>query len=130
MGAKVTIDDTVLKQIQADDAGRDRWLRGVGNQILGDIVKSFGDSPPGQQYGDHVASQPGYPPNVDDNVLRPSMKLQKIRKLNYQIQDGTDYGIKLEDGIGVEARPFVRPVFDEWQIKIEGEAKDGLVPAS
>lgn len=129
MGSTVRIEDSVLKQIQGDTRGRDDWLRGIGNQILGDIVKSFGSGPPGRRYGTHVASQRGHPPNVDTGDLRNSMKLKKIKVLHYEIQDGVEYGIDLEDGKeNVEPRPFIRPRFDEWQKKIEDEAKDGLVP--
>ena len=115
--------------MEGDEAGRDKWLRGVGNQMVGDIVLSFGTSPPGRTYGKHVASQPGYPPNVDVGDLSRSIKLVKKGNLNYRIVDGVSYGAELELGTRekVEARPFIEPVFAKWLTQIETEAKDGLV---
>lgn len=129
MGSTVRINDAILKQIQGDTRGRDDWLRGIREQIVGDVVVSFGTSPPGIQYGDHVASQPGFPPNIDIGDLARSIRGRRIKLLHHRIEDGVAHGIKMEDGTeDVEARPFIRPVFDEWQKKIEDEAKDGLVP--
>ncbi|KKM27472.1 hypothetical protein LCGC14_1574420 [marine sediment metagenome] len=129
MGSTVRIDDTILKQIQGDTAGRDDWLRGIREQMVGDIVKSHGTGPPGIQYGDHVASQPGHPPNVDLNAFRGSIKGRRIKLLDHIIEDGVAHGIMMEDGTeDVEPRPSFRPVFDEWQKKIEDEATEGLVP--
>lgn len=133
MAATVRVDVTKMRQSRQDRAGRDAWLRGVADQMLGDVVKSFGDSPDGREYQHgsvvHVASQPGYPPNVDTGALRGSMRVKKEGVLNYRIIDGVLYGIMLEESTeNVEARPFVGPVFDEWKKKIEIEAQDGLVP--
>ena len=129
MAFEYRLDARRLREMEADTAGRDRWLRGVGNQMVGDIVLSFGTSPPGRQYGSHVASVPGHPPNVDTGDLRNSIRLIKVGNLRYRIVDGVSYGAELELGLreGVAARPFIEPVFADWQTKIEIEAENGLV---
>lgn len=128
----VNLDTAKMQEMIADTTGRDRWLRGVGQAMLGDIVASFGTGPGGNKYprGNkvHVASRPGYPPNIDTGALRASMKLRKLKLLSYQIEDGVEYGIKMEFGTEkVARRPFVRPVFHNWTAKINDAAKDGLV---
>lgn len=95
-------------------------LREAANEMLGDIVTSFNTSPPGKSYRRggvvHVASVKDYPPNVDTGTLRASMRVLRVRRKEYRIYDGVEYGIYLEDGTErVQPRPFVRPVFDEWQ---------------
>lgn len=108
----------------------DRWLRGFAEQVKNKIVLSFGTSPPGLVYQrggvTHVASRPGYPPNVDIGTLRASMKTAPDGYLTYRIEDGTDYGINLEDGIGMAPRPFMRPQFDEAARVIESDARQNL----
>lgn len=120
-GTTIQLDTTVLDRLIRDVPEQaDQWLRGVGNQILDDIVLSFGDSPPGREYQHrtvrHVASQPGYPPNVDTGALRASLRLVRLGRLHYQIQDGVEYGAYLEAGTAtIAARPFVAPVFFDWR---------------
>lgn len=120
-GIEIRLDTTLLDRLIRDvPEEADRWLRGVGNQIVDEIVLSFGDSPPGREYRRksvvHVASQPGYPPNVDTGALRASIRLVKIGRLHYQVQDGVEYGAYLEVGTeSIGARPFVAPVFNEWR---------------
>ena len=68
---------------------------------------------------------------VDLNDLRVSIKGRRIKLLHHVIEDGVAHGIMMEDGTeDVAPRPFMRPVFDNWQKKSEDEAKDGLVPAN
>ena len=86
-----------------------RALDGAAEQILGDVVASFGTSPAGNTYGMHTASQPGYPPNVDSGALRGSMHWQRGNDLERFIRDGVEYGEYLELGVGMEARPFLAP---------------------
>ena len=129
---QVTIDTRKMQNIIRNQPERaDAWLRGVANEILGDIVLSFNTSPPGRSYtrGEttHVASQPGYPPNVDTGTLWASMGVRRLKQLRYEIHDGVDYGIHLELGTErMAARPFVGPVFDDWQRWIEDDARRNL----
>ena len=58
-----------------------------------------------------------------------SMNVEKIADRHYKIQDGVEYGIYLEDGIGMEARPFMMPIFNDWEQRIPNIAKrGGLLP--
>ena len=117
--------------IQEEPQIVDQWLRGVGNEMLGDIVLSFNTSPPGAAYdrGDnfHIASQPGYPPNIDSGTLQNSMGIRPVGHLQYEIHDGVEYGYHLEMGTeNMAPRPFVGPVFDDWQGKIDDDARRNL----
>ena len=129
---EVRIDTRKMQNIIRNQPERaDAWLRGVANEILGDIVLSFNTSPPGRSYtrGEttHVASQPGYPPNVDTGTLRASMGVRRLKQLRYEIHDGVEYGIHLELGTErMAARPFFGPVFDDWQRKIQRDAEQNL----
>lgn len=110
----------------------EEWLDGVAEEIVGDIVTSFGTGPPGRRYKRgqkwHVASRPGYPPNRDIGTLAASIRWRKSGTLERVIEDGVEYGIELEDGTerAGGARPFVQPVFDEWQGKIADDAAKNL----
>ena len=129
---EVRIDTRKMQNIIRNQPERaDAWLRGVANEILGDIVLSFNTSPPGRSYtrGEttHIASQPGYPPNIDTGALEASMGVRRLKQLRYEIHDGVDYGIHLELGTErMAARPFVGPVFDDWQRKIQRDAEQNL----
>lgn len=106
------------------EAVTDQWLRQMGEAIITDIRLSFGSSPPGYEYvrGSvvHIASQPGYPPNIDTGTLTNSLHLEPDGRLQYQVADGVEYGIHLEDGTDVmAARPFVRPVFEQFRGDME-----------
>ena len=123
---RLIIDDTVLRRMQGNQAGLDRWLRGVGTEMVGDVKASFGTSPSGRRYQrgrrEHVASLPGYPPNIDTGSLRASIKIRQTGTLKYRIEDGVEYGYKLETGVGIAPRPFIKPVFDRWGREIRGKA--------
>lgn len=129
---QIKVDMRKLQNIINNEPARaDAWLRGVGMQILGDIQLSFGTSPDGKTHTrgtvKHVASQPGYPPNIDTGALRGSMGLRKLGNMTYEIHDGVEYGVHLELGTEkMAARPFVNPVFAEWQTKIMDDAKQKL----
>lgn len=98
----------------------DVLLDAAAEGIVTDIKLSFGTGPAGLEYdrgsrGVHVASQPGYPPNVDTSALTNSMHWERAGSREREIMDGVEYGIDLEDGTErIAPRPFMRPVFDEW----------------
>ena len=98
--------DAFMKRFNAN---ADRALDAAAQVIVNDIVQSFGTSPPGIEYGSHVASQPGFPPNVDTGALRGSMHWQRGDDLERFIRDGVEYGEYLELGVGMETRPFLAP---------------------
>lgn len=98
----------------------DQWVRAVGQEMLGDVKLSFGTSPAGETYVRrsvaHVASQAGYPPNVDTGALRASLRVEKVGDLSYRLQDGVAYGYWLEIGTPkMKKRPFIVPVVEKWR---------------
>lgn len=120
----VKLDMAVLQRLKRETPARlDALLRSAAEGIVGDIKVSFGTSPAGATYyrGNvaHVASQAGYPPNVDIGTLRASMDWSPgDRPLKYHVHDGTNYGVLLELGTSrMAARPFVAPVFEEWRAR-------------
>lgn len=128
-GIKLNIDTETLKNIKRKNPQKvDEWLRGIAQQMVGDIKLSFGTSPDGRAYKRgkvvHIASQPNYPPNVDTGTLRASIDSKRIDSYNQQIYSQVDYAIHLE--LGTEkmlARPFVEPVFKKWSKIIANEAR-------
>jgi HK97 gp10 family phage protein len=127
----VRVNKRKLEQLIQTTPGRaNQLLRGAATEIVGDIVLSFGTSPDGREYQrggvTHIASQPGYPPNVDTGTLRASMRWEQESPLRMVIHDGVLYGIFLEYGTEkMEARPFVTPVFEQWrQRKFREFARD------
>lgn len=131
-----------VSEIRLDTSGLDRllqtepervetWLDGVADAIVTDIVLSYGTSPDGKSYtrggATHVASQPGYPSNVDINALRGSIHQEKTGKLERTVSDGVEYGIYQEDGTNhIAPRPAFRPAFDRMNAKIEQDAASNL----
>jgi len=98
----------------------DGMLRGASEEIVTDIKLSFGTSPAGASYTRgtvvHVASQPGYPPNIDIGALLATIRWFRDRRGRFIITDGVIYGAHLE--IGTErmaARPWMTPVFEQWR---------------
>lgn len=116
-GLSVQINRQALDRLIRDNPqGADDALASAAMAILSEIVLSFGTSPAGRTYGRHVASQPGYPPNVDIGTLRASMRMERVGRLHYQIQDGVAYGVFLELGTSrMAARPFLTPIMEEWR---------------
>ena len=98
----------------------DQWIRAVGQEMVGDVKLSFGTGPAGESYTHrsvtHVASSPGYPPNVDTGALRASLRVDKVGELSYRLQDGVLYGYHLEVGTPrMKKRPFILPVVEKWR---------------
>jgi len=98
----------------------DQWVRAVGQEMLGDVKLSFNTSPAGETYVrrsvSHVASQPGYPPNIDTGALRASLRVEKVGELSYRLQDGVQYGYWLEIGTPkMKKRPYIVPVVEKWR---------------
>lgn len=129
---KVTLDTSGIDRILAAEPQRvGRWLTGFAESIVTDIVLSLGTSPPGRSYTrggvTHVASAPGFPPNVDIGNLKASIHQENTGPFERTIMDGTDYGDKLEEGTTkMAARPFFRPAFDAAQQRIERDAAANL----
>lgn len=127
----VRLDKRKLDQLIRTTPGRaNMMLRGMATEIVGDIVLSMGTSPPGESYQrgsvTHVASQEGYPPNVDTDALRPSIRWTEDTPLRLFVHDGVTYGKWLEFGTdNMGPRPFITPVFEVWrQRKFLAYARD------
>ena len=106
------------------------YLRGLAEQIVGDIKLSMQEVSPGKTYNlydpkrTHVASRPGDAPNIDKGLLVASIGWYQKAKHTMIIHDGVPYGIELEIGnANVAARPFVRPQFTKWTKDIAGDMK-------
>lgn len=132
MSLSVKVDTKGLERlIQQEPQRVDKWLRGVAETMVSDIKLSFGTGPGGRSYKRgrkyHVASSPGYAPNVDTGTLRASIRQNPAGHLTYHIVAGTDYAAYLEYGTAkMAARPYMRPVFNQWSGKIEQDAKENL----
>ena len=88
-GIDIVIESNTIDQfLRRFEGDVDRALDAAATTITNDIVQSFGTSPSGNVYGDHVASQPGYPPNVDTGALRASMRWQESGNKEREIVDG------------------------------------------
>jgi hypothetical protein len=115
------VDTSKLRQILRETgANIDDLLMGAGIEMNADIVLLFNTSPPGEAYTrggvTHIASQPGYPPNIDTAALMGSMHVEKDGPGRVIIADGVEYGILLEEGTeNMSPRPFIGPVFEEWR---------------
>lgn len=83
------------------------------------VVQSFGTSPPGRTYRHgrvtHVASQAGYPPNVDTGALKNAIRVERRSSTTRSINTGSvGYAYWLEFGTRrVGARPFMGPMAEQ-----------------
>lgn len=132
MANEVVLDTSGIDKLLREEPGKvSRWLDGFAESIVTDIKLSFGTSPPGLTYTrggvTHVASQPGYPPNVDIGALINSIGWEPTGQFERTISDGVDYGLKLEDGTeDMQPRPFFAPAFYDAQKRIESDARANL----
>lgn len=124
----VRVDKKKLERIiQQSPTWFDTALRELAIEGVNLIVLSFGSSPPGMTYGGHVASQSGYPPNVDTGALRASIHMERKGNMEYWIMDGVVYGYHLESGTSkMAARPFMRPAFEQLR-KMFADKFKGLI---
>lgn len=120
-GFAITLNTAVMDQIiQTLPGGLSAALSGAAEEIVSEIVESFGTSPPGEAYSrngvTHIASQPGYPPNVDTGALRASIQHEPSGDLEETITVGEEYGEYLEFGtVDIAPRPFFTPVLERWR---------------
>lgn len=128
----VVIDTTIMDKVLAEEPQKvGRWLSRLAESIVTDVKLSMNTSPPGESYTrgnvTHVASQPGYPPNVDIGTLRASIKWENTGPHERTISDGVEYGVWLEDGTeSMAPRPFMGPAFERARQTYEQDAKDYL----
>lgn len=109
------------------------FLDAEAEQMVNGIKLSFGSGPAGRAYwrGNvvHVASAPGYPPNVDTGTLRLSIDWETVDQFTRRIHDGVEYGVDLEFGkTNMAPRPFMGPEFERARRRLAADARAfGLV---
>lgn len=138
MSLEIKVDTKGLERIIQQEPQRvDRWLRGVASEMVSDIKLRFNTGPAGRTYDRgpnnkrgkryHVASSPGYSPNSDTGALKASIRQTPAGHLKYHISASGIYAQYLEQGTArMAARPYMGPVFIDWQGKIEKDAKENL----
>lgn len=132
MAAEVKLDLSGIDNLlRSEPLKGGRWLTGFAESIVTDIKLSMNTSPPGQSYTrgkvTHIASQPGYPPNIDIGTLINSIKQENTGSFERTISDGVEYGVFLEDGTSrMMARPFFAPAFARAAERMEKDAQDNL----
>jgi len=120
-GITLEIDKRELERLIRDTPGQLSDLKdAAAAEIQGDIVLSFGTGPAGRSYQrggvTHVASSPGFPPNVDTGALRASIRANSLGPLSAEVVAGTEHAEWLEYGTSrIAARPFFAPVVAHWQ---------------
>jgi hypothetical protein len=131
---EVRVDTKGLQDAAREDPAKvKRWLGGFTEDMVSRIKLSFNTSPSGRVYKrgkrSHTASSPGYPPNIDLGTLMGSIYWEETGDLETTIFVGAEHGEYLEDGaedVGIEARPFMAPAFDDAQNRIESDAAQNL----
>jgi hypothetical protein len=131
---EVRVDTKGFEKAQREDPAKvKRWFDGFTEDLVSRIKLSFNTSPPGRTYKrgsrTHTASSPGHPPNIDLGTLTNSITWEPTGDLENTINVGVEHGEYLEDGaedIGLEARPFMKPAFDDAQNRIEDDAVRNL----
>jgi HK97 gp10 family phage protein len=125
--SKVKIVKTNVKAV-LDSMSGDRLGRAVmaGGFVLETAVKvsMSASSHSGRVYAGHRASAPGETPAVDTGVLGNSINTQLVSSSDTsafaEVGTGVEYGEFLEFGTSkMEARPFMRPGFDNNEQKIK-----------
>jgi hypothetical protein len=134
MGITFTADLSKLDALMARIPGAlDSFLDKEAEWATAEIMLSFNTSPAGRTYKrgnvTHIASQPGYPPNIDIGTLRASMRWERTGLYSRMIMDGVAYGKMLELGTAkMAARPSVRPVFERLAQSFAAHAAaEGLI---
>lgn len=122
------VDLSGLERVLRDQPGAMRRAGDMASEaMIGDMKLSMGTSPPGRSYKRrsrvHIASQPGYPPNVDTGALRASLKWERSGPGEWTLSDGVEYGQYLELQ---KNRPFISPVFVAYRNKLAGIVRKAL----
>lgn len=134
MASSSNLDKRKLEQmIRTQPQVTGQWLRMVSVEMVGDLKESMLDSPAsGATYSrgegrTHTASSPGNPPRPDMGVLINTVRERSVKPFHRVIEVGTEYALPLEFGTTrVQARPFMRPLFEAWRDKIGKHAQDNL----
>lgn len=130
---EVRLDTTGMDRLLATEPQKvGRWLSAFTQDLTNQIILSFGSSPPGRTYSRgqgrvHVASSPGYPPNVDEGSLWASVYWENTGPHHRTIYVGVEHGEWQELGTSrIAPRPFMRPAFEDAQKRIGQDARSNL----
>ena len=120
---KVTITSSINKQTAASEklynSNTQRHLDRVANHLRNHILKNMKKtmkSPEPNKFVDgepHYPSLPGHPPAIDTGRLSSSIQITRAMPFPNQAGHATTistnvwYARKLEEGIGIAARPFM-----------------------
>lgn len=110
---QIRLDDRKLQRlIRSTPGDADDGVEALAREGERIVKESFNTSPPGRTYGRHVASQPGYPPNIDSGKLLNAIAVRKPRSLQRIVHTGdAEHAAPLEFGTSkMAARPFMRPM--------------------
>lgn len=125
-GFIVTLDNAeLLRLINVAPDEADKVIRKLAFSGEGYVKQSFGTSPAGRNYGAHIASVEGYPPNVDTGALRAGIITETPSKHRARIISQAEYGPYLEFGTArMGARPFMMPMAEWLRRQIDDHFKD------
>jgi len=129
MPVEMHIDTRGMKDLMANLPGAvGAFLDAEAETAVTEMKLSFNTSPGGRTYYRrgvmHIASQPGFPPNIDTGTLRNSLQwFPAGNEANAREIRGVDYGLELEYGTArFGARPFIAPVLE----RLSRDVKDRL----
>jgi hypothetical protein len=111
--------DLIVKEL--DTKGMDEAIRragpegmllmdALGGNFVAHVQLLFDTGPDGLTYGNHVASQPGHPPNVDTSAYTNSLRWERAGNFVREIY-GLIYGLYLEDSSELD-RPHLNPAME------------------
>jgi len=125
-----------IEVVKLDTSGMDEAIRRAGTDgqklmdalaelFVGNVRESFNTSPDGRTYkrgkdGVHVASQPGYPPNIDSGNYTNSLRWENSGSFGRSVY-GAEYGLYLEDS-SVLNRPHLNPAMERLEEQLPSVA--------
>lgn len=121
-GMQMDVDTRMLERVIRElPGGIDDLLAAAATEMVGDMVMGMQESPAdGVTYTrgsrEHVASSAGNPPRPDTGELVNSVTHTKTGTHEETIHDQVEHGRWQEVGTEfIEARPWMKPVFEAWQ---------------
>lgn len=120
--ATVHLDMRKLEEIERNFPGRaSDYVMELALTCEAEAKTSMNTSPPGRAYGNHVASQPGYPPNIDTGTLLNSIQAVRLGKYSAATNVNAEHGVGLEYGdpsSNLAPRPFLLPAVERTVQKL------------
>lgn len=130
-GLVMNVDTRKLEDVINSLPGKaEDLLAAIANEMVVDITEGMrNSSPTGITYTrrgvSHTSSETGNPPRPDTGDLMGSITHRATATLEQTIHDQVEYGKWLELGTEfMEARPFMKPVFEQWRNRKFGQFVD------